>query len=267
MRERIFMQFAIVLSVLLAGCASTTSSFEGPDDTSPVPGYSIRAMAGFRVYVANEIKNDHPGMETEALKALKDDLNRIVESIPERATAALRRTSIFVENESQARPVGFTGRGAVYHPSAEWLKANGFIPEKVRSVEISNIRDYLSWRKHQPSMVLHELAHAYYWLVGPDLPEVKAAYESAVASGIYEKVRYVLSENDDDLRGAYALSYVQEYFAELSEAYFGRNDFYPFVREELKVHDPKGLRAIEEVWGLRSVDHPRRAFPSPGSRN
>ncbi len=29
-----------------------------------------------------------------------------------------------------------------------------------------------------------------------------------------------------------------EYFAEGTEAYFYRNDFYPFVRAELKDHDP-----------------------------
>ena len=33
-----------------------------------------------------------------------------------------------------------------------------------------------------------------------------------------------------------------EYFAEASEAYFGTNDFFPFVRIELRRHDPIGVR-------------------------
>jgi hypothetical protein len=43
---------------------------------------------------------------------------------------------------------------------------------------------------------------------------------------------------------------VDEYFAELSEAYFWVNDFYPFVRAELREHDPAGYAAVEAAWGL-----------------
>ena len=40
-----------------------------------------------------------------------------------------------------------------------------------------------------------------------------------------------------------------EYFAELSEAYFYRNDFYPFLNAELKQHDPVGYALMVELWG------------------
>lgn len=43
----------------------------------------------------------------------------------------------------------------------------------------------------------------------------------------------------------------QEYFAESSEAYFSRNDFYPSCREELQQHDPFGLATLETLWGVR----------------
>ena len=42
-----------------------------------------------------------------------------------------------------------------------------------------------------------------------------------------------------------------EYFAEGTEAYFDRNDFYPFVRAELKEHDPVLHDLLEEIWGVR----------------
>lgn len=48
----------------------------------------------------------------------------------------------------------------------------------------------------------------------------------------------------------YALNNSQEYFAETSEAYFGTNDFFPFVRAELKEHDPRGFGLMEKVWGV-----------------
>ena len=34
-----------------------------------------------------------------------------------------------------------------------------------------------------------------------------------------------------------------------TEAYFYRNDFYPFVRAELQKHDPAGYAVMERVWG------------------
>jgi dipeptidyl-peptidase-4 len=42
-----------------------------------------------------------------------------------------------------------------------------------------------------------------------------------------------------------------EYFAEGTEAYFDRNDFYPFVRAELKKHDPVLHDLLEEIWGIK----------------
>jgi dipeptidyl-peptidase-4 len=50
---------------------------------------------------------------------------------------------------------------------------------------------------------------------------------------------------------AYAMTTPQEYFAETTEAYFSRNDFFPFTREELKLHDPEMLALLEKLWGIR----------------
>ena len=40
----------------------------------------------------------------------------------------------------------------------------------------------------------------------------------------------------------------REYFAELSEAYFGENDFPPFTRIDLQLFDLQGYEAIEAAW-------------------
>ncbi len=39
-----------------------------------------------------------------------------------------------------------------------------------------------------------------------------------------------------------------EHFAEASEAFFGTNDFYPFVRAELRRHDPGMYALLEKLW-------------------
>ena len=40
----------------------------------------------------------------------------------------------------------------------------------------------------------------------------------------------------------------QEYFAETTEAFFGRNDFFPFTNEELQKHDPEMFKLLERLW-------------------
>ena len=61
----------------------------------------------------------------------------------------------------------------------------------------------------------------------------------------------VLRINGSDVK-AYACSNPQEYFAEASEAFFGTNDFFPFVRAELKRHDPDAFELLGKLWGRRS---------------
>ena len=42
----------------------------------------------------------------------------------------------------------------------------------------------------------------------------------------------------------------KEYFAESTEAFFGKNDFFPFNKKELKDHDPKMHDLLIELWGV-----------------
>ncbi len=97
-------------------------------------------------------------------------------------------------------------------------------------------------------MVLHELAHGYHDRFledGYDDPRIVAAYQRAVERKGYESV---LCCNGSMAR-AYAANNAQEYFAELTEAWFGTNDFYPFVRAEVIQHDPEAAKLLEELWG------------------
>jgi Mlc titration factor MtfA (ptsG expression regulator) len=110
-----------------------------------------------------------------------------------------------------------------------------------------------------PDFVLHELAHAYHdRVLGFDHGEIRAAYEAAKASGRYDRVKRWTGERETRER-AYAMTDPKEYFAETSEAYFGRNDFEPFQREELAQHDPHMLRLLEKLWGVR---HDERSVPA-----
>jgi hypothetical protein len=166
-------------------------------------------------------------------------LIEVTNTVPPRACEALKRVTIWLGVNDGHAP------GAEYHPSKQWLATHGYNPDKAKGVEIGNAKRFVSWSKSQPSMVLHELAHAYHdQVLGFANKEVRAAYERAKASGIYDSVK----RNNGKTERAYALSDDHEYFAEATEAFFGTNDFFPFVRAELKDHDPKLFAILEKVW-------------------
>jgi hypothetical protein len=109
--------------------------------------------------------------------------------------------------------------------------------------------DFLLWRAEQPMMTLHEFAHAYHWRLGFNRPDIAAAFEAARGRGLYQSVEYTLAPEGEHRR-AYAMTNVKEYFAEVTEAIFGRNDYFPHTRAELAVYDPEGLELVRRLWSL-----------------
>ena len=80
----------------------------------------------------------------------------------------------------------------------------------------------------QPWCVLHELAHAYHdQVLGFDDPRILQAYDRYKKSGHGDSVLLITGQHVRH----YALTNHKEFFAEMSEAYFGFNDSFPFNRE------------------------------------
>jgi hypothetical protein len=210
----------------------------------PIDRYVEKRIEGWKVLVHQVLlTSDHRELCEQTLKLLDDHLYRIARVVPEPALTKLRQIPIWVELAHPKHPC------MCYHVSPEWLRENGMNPEKAGAVEIANTKNFLKWTHEQPWMVLHELAHGYHHQVlGYNHKEIRACYDEAKASKSYESVLHW----DGRKVRAYALANDQEYFAELTEAYFGTNDFYPFVRAELKQHDPKMYEVLEKVWGVRS---------------
>jgi Mlc titration factor MtfA (ptsG expression regulator) len=140
---------------------------------------------------------------------------------------------------------------AEYHPGADWLRENGRDPVMAKAVEFTNVRIFEAETRRMPNFALHELAHAFHHRtvrMSFGNLEIKNAYEKAKASGKYERVERKDSEGRSHMDRAYAMTNPQEYFAECSEAFFSRNDFYPFTREELQKHDPEMFALLEKLW-------------------
>lgn len=206
----------------------------------PTENYVPRQIHGWTVYVHRSLLEEQKSTGDRVLELLTVKLYDIKEAVPAKALEKLHKIPIWLEYNN--KPV----RCACFHPSKQWLKANGFNPDKAGAVEIGNAETFIRWSRHQPSMVLHELAHGYHWhfLGGYDNPEIAAAYKRAKEAKLYESVLYW----DGRKKRAYALNNPQEYFAELSEAWFGANDFYPFVRAEVLVHDPEMAKLLRKLW-------------------
>jgi len=204
-------------------------------------GYSEAVLHGWRVLVSKQLLAQDGGLALQVLNLLDAQLDLIQTKVPSRAVQALQAAPIWLELQTPGL------RGAQYHWSADWLSSNGYDPRKARAVEIASARDYLEWSQIQPSIILHELAHAYHdRVLGKDHPELISAFNAAGNRGLYESV----ASAQGPVGRAYALNNYLEFFAELTEAYFVRNDFFPFTRDELRQYDPAGYAMIEQVWNL-----------------
>jgi hypothetical protein len=203
----------------------------------------VQEIEGWTIHIDPQmLEGEHSADGARALKMLANHLQRIVILLPEEQLARMQKLEIWIEHHHPTL-------GAMqYHPNLGWLKSHRHDPRLAKKVHIPRAKSLLS--RHQmikhPAVVLHELAHAYHdQYLGFDEPRFIKAYKKAKAAGIYEKV---LLYTGKKVRH-YALTDQMEYFAEGTEAYFYRNDFYPFCRAELKEHDPILHDLLVEIWG------------------
>jgi len=203
----------------------------------------LREIEGWKVHVEPAlIDGKHRQEGTNALTMLANHLQRIKILVPAEPLAKLQAIEIWIEHDHPRL------KAMQYHPSRGWLVDNGHDPRLARKVHITQAGELLSrsqMLKH-PAVVLHELAHGYHdQFLGFNQPEILAAYHKARESGSYTNVLLYTGRRVKH----YGLTDHKEYFAEGTEAYLYRNDFYPFVRAELKEHDPTLHELLARVWG------------------
>ncbi len=236
----------ILAGLLLPG------SLDEPEKFEPTDHYEVRQVEGWTVLVNRKFLAEEPELADRALTLLRFQLYQVARRLPEKAVESMRGIKIWLEEKVPSPPC------MAYHPDAGWLKRHGINPDKARCVEIANARNFLAWTFDQPWMVLHELAHGYHHQIldkGFDNPEIKAAFDQAMEGGKYRSVLRSSGKVDK----AYATTNPMEYFAEATEAYFGTNDFYPFVQAELKEHDPEIFALLAKIWGTGPDGRPSSA--------
>ncbi|MDE0570863.1 MAG: hypothetical protein OSB44_09290 [Verrucomicrobiales bacterium] len=203
----------------------------------------IKNIEGWKIHVDPALlEGKHAEAGAKALKMLSNHLQRIAILVQGKALEKLKTCEIWIEHSHP------TLHAMQYHPGIGWLKSNGHDTRLYKKVHIPQAKALISrgqMLKH-PAVVLHELAHAYHdQFLTFEHPETIKAFNKAQKSGSYDRVMLFTGQQVKH----YAMTNHKEYFAEGTEAYFYRNDFYPFVRAELKKHDPDLHDVMGVVWG------------------
>lgn len=203
-----------------------------------------RKISGWTVRVSKDLLDKDAATTNHALDLLKIMLDEIVRVVPKEAVAELKKVTLYFSPQYD----GDQPRAA-YHPDAGWLREHGRDPSMAKGVEFTNVNIFDAEVRRMPNFALHELSHAYHdRVLGFQEASVMACYEKARASGQYDHVERQNSEGVRRLDRAYAMTNHKEYFAECSEAFFSKNDFFPFNKVELKQHDPQMFEVLEKVW-------------------
>jgi hypothetical protein len=109
----------------------------------PTDHYDKRTIEGWTVYVNQDLLADKP-LADRCLALLQVKLFELQRVLPAAAVAELKEVPIWIELNDPKFPC------ACYHPSKQWLKENGVNPDKAKSLEIANARNFLTWTIEQP---------------------------------------------------------------------------------------------------------------------
>ena len=244
---------ASVLAIAVLAFAPWTLAHENkdqqPDEQAKPPQrdvpteHEMRELAGWQIRVDKRLLQE-PDAELgqRALNMLEARLRAIEVVMPDKALEQLREILIQLDLDHDDL------RAMQYHPSAGWLRDNGYSEDLEKVVHLPRAQALLNRQtaRAMPWVILHELAHGYHDLVlGFDHPGILEHFEQVKEQRNLEEVLHASGR----LQRHYALTDHKEWFAEMTEAYFGSNDFYPFVRAELYMFDREGHDLVKEVWG------------------
>lgn len=227
------------LSILGAMLFATHAPSQEPEKPK---SHTPRKIEGWTVRVDDRLlaaPNEELGKKT--LRFLESKLFDITVVVPKDRVKKLQAVTIVLDL-SHGKLTSMQ-----YHPSAGWLKANGYATDLAKCVHVPRAADLPTKRNinEQPWVILHELAHAYHdQVLGFDDVRIREAYEKYKKSGRGDKT---LLFSGKRVRH-YALTNEKEYFAEMTEAYFGVNDFFPFTRAELRESEPETFALLQDIW-------------------
>jgi hypothetical protein len=231
----------ILVAVFCCMCASVVLA------NDPIPAkptsHEEHQVEGWTVQVdARLLSGPDAELGEQGLKLLANRLCDIKLVVPAEKVLRLQQVVFWLDRSHGEL------KSAQYHPSADWLREHGYSEQLAKSVHIPDAANFFFPRHQheQPWAVMHELAHAYHdQVLDFEHPRVKEAWQEFKATGRYRMVRHISGKQ----RPHYGLTNQMEFFAEMTESYFGMNDFFPFNAGELEQEEPVVYGLLREIWG------------------
>ncbi|MEM7396003.1 MAG: hypothetical protein AAF492_27025, partial [Verrucomicrobiota bacterium] len=217
----------------------------------PTEEFTIKKIEGWKVYVHRKLLNDEKETGEKMMRVMQFQLYFITQQLSGEVLDALRSVPIWIHLNTVGDRRGTPA--AELHWSRRWLENNGRNPEMVKSIEIGNVKKFLTYAHKRNYILLHELAHGYHAkaMSPEDDRALQELYRKATEKNMYRNVLHFGGHKAD----AYGSTRYHEYFAEAVVAYFGHCQNYPFVRPELKEYDPEMYAFIEKVFQLAKADN------------
>ena len=240
----------LIAALVCAGWTSLCVAAEKESTKHPTTEdrFEIRNVEGWTVYINRDVRKQYSRQLSRTLKHLRWELYQVKLTVPASGVSNMQKnTPIWIEYNEKV--------GLSYHPNRGWLLARGYtIPKDPQSMMSLSVKTHVPDSYRHPFVILHELAHGYdFCFIGRHRrygnAECQANYQRMMKGGKYEKVKIW----NGRVGSHYARTNRMEYFAESTEAYFAVNDIYPFVRAELRDHDPKMARLVERYWGVNAA--------------
>ncbi|WP_020475331.1 M90 metallopeptidase family protein [Zavarzinella formosa] len=232
------------IKTLLILILFSTLSFAADPPPSKPASHTTKTIHGWEVRVDDRLLSG-PEADTgkTAIHCVEGQLHQITLVLSAEKLTRLRKVPIWLDFTYD------TLKPAQYHPSVDWLAGKGYDRALAKCVHIPNARYFVNPRhqREQPWAVMHELAHAYHdQVLDFENAKIKDIWQDYVKSGHGKEVLHI---NGSTSNKHYALTNQKEFFAEMTESYLGRNDFFPFNSAELKQAEPAIFKLMEETWG------------------
>lgn len=229
------------VSLFLSLCGiCSLSALPCPASAATAPdGYTCSREGKIVLAVENSLLR--PTHE-KSIARLKADLADFSQQLPEAITDAFAADTVWVESGGDA---------------AEYLTAESGKPH-APCVRIADAEAYhKAATGTQPNLLLNRLMQLYFdrYMDQDTRASLSSAYilSRKLHQNVYGTNGTKLVRN----RRSDASLDKRSYFAELSEAYWGQNDFYPFDYQELERYDPRGFKILVQLYG------PRTFAPNP----
>jgi len=212
--------------------------FSGSLFAESIQDYHQISLEGWKIYIEKSLVDKNDKRVFAALRVLKEKLQEISETMPEKYLPSLKSVPLWLSRNS--------GVDVEFYFYERRVARGGIDPKKMGGIEFKNISIFLEMIKIMPGLVIHELAHAYHRMNYDRIDKlVMRAFKNAQSDNLYREKSVKRNHQGQDL---YASRNAYEYFADLTAMYYGTNDYYPYNRSDLKKHDPKGYEMIEAVW-------------------